>query len=132
VRKHDPDRGLVVLRADKLLGTSDLDHEDRAVFAERIHELLRGFGTEHVVIEGHPQAGPLHLLDEMTKSRWFALVKRLPLRSSDARLADTSLAIYKYLGYTPPRPGQVLRVNLPLVGRSISVPLDDVLRMVIR
>ena len=68
----------------------------------------------------------------MTKSRWFALVKRLPLHSSDARLADASIAIYKYLGYTPPRPGQVLRLNLPLVGRSIAVPLDDVLRMVIR
>ena len=56
VRKNDPDRGLVVLRADKLLETSDFDHEDRAVFTERIHELLRGFGTEHVVIEGHPEA----------------------------------------------------------------------------
>ena len=135
VRKHDPARDLIVLRADKILATRHLDRviEDRTVSVDEIHDILRRFGTGYVVIEEVDTGSPsLRLLREVAEGPSFTLVHRVPLHISHHRVQRASLAIYLYRHRVPPRPGQVLAMRLPLVSRSLSVPFDAVQRLVIR
>jgi hypothetical protein len=131
VRKHDTARQTVVLRADKLLTTSQLmqlNLEDRIKRPEEIDRILREFGVGYVVIEetAYP-AGPLEWLREETQSAAFTLQRRIPLRSTDPRLSGVSLGVYEYRDHQPADASAVLSMNIPLIGDSIAVPLRDLL-----
>ena len=129
-RKHDPHQDLIVLRADKLLVTrrSTAIVEERITKREEIYEILKDFGIGYVVIEDKEfESPPLEWLREEVKSDEFILRKGIPIRSNDYRLKDVELAIYEYKGYTPPKRGKVLHMNLPLMGDSITVKFDDLL-----
>ncbi|MGH9174505.1 MAG: ArnT family glycosyltransferase, partial [Vicinamibacterales bacterium] len=57
IRKHDAERRLVVLRADKVLTTSFLGRssvEERITERQEIYGVLQRFGTRHIVIEDRP------------------------------------------------------------------------------
>ena len=130
VRKHDPHRDLIVLRADKTLVTSKIRRivEERITNREEIYEMLRDFGVGYVVIEDVKyKSPPLEWLREEVKSERFILRKRIPIRSNIKKLQDVTLAVYEYKEYTPPRRGAVLHMNIPLMGDSIAVPFDDLL-----
>jgi hypothetical protein len=131
VRKHDTARRTVVLRADKILTTSQLAQlnlEDRIKHPEEIDRILREFGVAYVVLEetDYP-AGPLDWLRQQTQSDSFALRRRIPVRSTDPRLRGVSVAVYEYRAHTPADPSAVLSMSIPLIGDSIAVPLRDLI-----
>jgi hypothetical protein len=130
-RKHDPERRLVVLRADKVLTTSrmgELAFESRLKNAEEIVPIMRRFGVGHVVIEEttYPE-GPLTWLQEVLQTDQFVLRRRIPLETTDRRLAGTSLAVYEYRGHTAADRDAIIQMNIPLVGRSIAMRIGDLL-----
>ena len=131
IRKHDPERRLVVLRSDKLLTTSMMA---RPAIAERIaapaeiYQQLRTFGTRYIVIEDRPSASRvLEWLRQELRTPNFAERRRIHIGSSDRRLRGTDLVVYEYLAATTPDPGAVLSMNLPLVHQSVAVPLADLI-----
>ncbi len=128
VRKHDPGREMIVLRSDKLFATSRLDRivEERITRREQIYDALRDFGAGYVVLEDRKfESPPLEWLREEVKSERFILRRRIPIRSNSGRLKDVALAIYEYTGYTPPEPGKILHMNIPLMDGSIEINFDD-------
>ncbi len=132
VRKHDVDRRLVVLRADKLLTTSRMEIpnvKDRIGRPEQIRTLLRLYGVRYVVIEDaiYPP-GPLRWLQEDLQTEGYSLVQRIPLQSGWARLENASLGIYEFAAHTRADESASLDLDLPLIGRSITVPMRDLMR----
>ncbi len=131
IRKHDPLRQHVVLRADKLLTTSRMGRtsvEDRIKDRREIYAQLRTYGTRYVVIEDvPPQSDVLEWLREELKTSRFAERLRIPMESRDKRLRTASLVIYEYLDAQAPDPNAELTLNVPLVGREVRVPLGDLI-----
>ena len=130
-RKHNPNKELIVLRADKLMATSQLDRivEDRVTTRAQIYQILQDFGVSYVVVENKEFASrPLQWLREELQSDKFMFHKTIPIRSNSRKLQDATLTIYEYKDYTPPKRGKILHMNIPLMGGSIAVPFDDLLR----
>lgn len=130
VRKHDPHKNMIVLRADKILVTSEMSHiiEERISKREEIYEILKDYGIGYVVIEDKEyESPPLEWLREEVKSDKFILRKRIPICSTDYRLQNVALTIHEYKGYTPPKRGKILHMNIPLMNDSITVKFDDLL-----
>ncbi len=130
VRKHDPHKNMIVLRADKLLATSKMRDivEDRITKRDEIYEILDDFGIGFVVIEESEfKSTPLIWLKEEVESNRFILRKKIPICSTDYRLQDVALGIYEYSEYTTPKPGKELYMNIPLMNDSITVKFDDLL-----
>ncbi len=130
IRKHDPHKNMIVLRADKLLVTSKMLKivEERITTRDEIYEILEDYGIGYVVIEESEfKPTPLIWLKEEVKSNKFISRKKVPIRSADHRLQDVSLAIYEYKEYTPPKHGKVLHMDIPLMNDSIKVKFDDLL-----
>ena len=131
VRKHDPARQLVVLRADKIFTTSEMgavsvrDHIERR---DQIIPVLQRFGTRYVVIEDRPsQSRVLEWLREEVKSERFIERRRLPIRTNDRRLRGTSLAVFELRDTMPPSKDAALALQMPAVGQSLTVPLHDLI-----
>jgi hypothetical protein len=131
VRKHDPDRRLVVLRSNKILTTSYLSN---VASKEQIHEpeqidgILNTFGTRFVVIEDQPSKS--HVLEWLRiRLRRAPYIERLriPLRSSSQRLKNVDLVVFENVGVAPPNPDARMRLDLPLGGLVIDLRMDDVL-----
>jgi 4-amino-4-deoxy-L-arabinose transferase-like glycosyltransferase len=131
VRKHDPERRLVVLRADKIFTTSLMSREsfeERIQRPAQIHEMLRRYGTRYVVIEDQPsQSRVVEWLREEVKSSRFVERRRIPIQGTDRRLKGTSLAVYEMLGHSGPEAGAVLSMHLPVIGQSLDIPLQDLI-----
>jgi hypothetical protein len=129
VRKHDPQRRLVVLRSDKLLTTSfmgDLSQNERIRAPEEIYPLLDRYGTRFIVIEDRPSGSDvLDWLREEVKSDRFVERSRVPITTRDRRLRNVDLVIYEYKDAKAPHPDAELDLALPLVGRDIRVRLAD-------
>ena len=129
-RKYNPDNDLIVLRADKILVTNEMSYiiEERISKREEIYEILEDFGIGYVVIEDKEyESPPLEWLREEVKSDKFVLRKRIPICSTDYRLQNVALTIHEYKGYTPPKHGKILHMNIPLMNDSITVKFDDLL-----
>jgi hypothetical protein len=131
VRKHDPERQHVVLRADKLLTTSRMGRssiQDRIKEPHEIYALLKKYGTRYIVLEDHPSdSRVIDWLREEVKTSQFAERLRIPIVTADKRLIGISLAIFEYLEAQPPDPTAELDLNVPLVGRQVRVPLADLI-----
>ncbi len=128
VRKHDPDRELIVLRSDKVLATSRMSSiiKERITKREEIYEILKDYGVGYVVIEDTETGSrSLEWLREEVKSAKFILRKEIPLRSSARKVNNVPLAVYEYKEYTPPKEGVLFHINIPLMGDSIEVPFKD-------
>jgi hypothetical protein len=132
VRKHDPSRRLIVLRADKVIVTSKLGGivNEQLTTREQINQALRAFGTGYVVIEDAPfDSPPLELLrQELKDSGDFELRKRIPIRTNNAKLRGVDLAIYEYKKRTPANPDAVLKMRIPLLLRDLALPMRELLR----
>lgn len=130
VRKHDPDRNLIILRSDKVLATSQMHRvvEDRISSRKAIYDILKKYGVGYVVIEDIPsKSQALEWLREEVKSDKFILHKKITLRSSASKLNNAPLAIYEYKEYAPPKEGIILDMDIPLMGDSIQVPFKEIL-----
>lgn len=129
IRKHDPARRLVVLRSDKVLTTSRMFRpsvEDRISRPEEIYGVLHTFGTRYVVIEDQPSRSKvLEWLRQELHSSAFIERKRIPIGTTDSRLAGTSLVVYEFTNPSPPAGDAVLDMHLPVIGQSVTVPLRD-------
>ncbi len=131
IRKHDAQRRLVVLRSDKVLTTSFMGMpaiQDRIARPEEIYAVLHRFGTRYVVIEDRPSVSRvLEWLRAELRSPHFAERRRIPIVTSDVRLAGTDLVVYEFLDATPPDPRAVLSLSIPVIGRSVDVSLSDLI-----
>jgi hypothetical protein len=130
VRKLDPDRGLIVLRANKMLATSMMSRitEERIEDEEEIYALLDEMGTCYVVMENTPtMSDSIRLLAQAVQGENFSLRKEVPITSGDLRLQDVTISIYEYKRCGPANPDAMLNMNIPLVNESIHVRLGDVI-----
>jgi len=132
VRKHDPDRQLVVLRSDKVFTTSRMDdvgYQDRIKTPDEIYLTLQELGTRYVVIEDRPSRSVvLELFQKELRSSKFVERWRQPIETTDRRLQGTSLVVYEYLGAGEPDPDAELSMDLPIAGRSLVVRLSDLIQ----
>jgi hypothetical protein len=102
--------------------------EDRIQRPDQIYAGLHQFGTRYVVLEDRPsESRVLEWLRQELKSPRFIERRRIPIRTTDPRLRGTSLAIFELLDHTPQDPNAVLSLNMPIVGRSLAVPLRDLI-----
>jgi hypothetical protein len=131
VRKHDPDRRLVVLRSNKLLTTSymtNLAFREQIQRPEEIDGILKEFGTRFVIIEDQPSKyRVLEWLRTRVKHPPFVERLRVPLRSRSPRLRNVDVVVFENVGVSPPNPDAQMRLDLPLAGLIIDVRLGDVL-----
>jgi hypothetical protein len=130
VRKYDPNKNFVVLRADKILSTSLLNRiiEDHITSREQIYEILDDFGVKTIVIEDKVYTSyALEILREEIKSEKFLLLKNINIRSNNSLINNYNLSIYEYKGHKNPRIGKELHMNIPLMGGSIKINFDDLL-----
>jgi hypothetical protein len=127
VRKHDPARRLVVLRADKLLTTSmmaEVSVEDRIHSPQEIYAALDRYGTRFIVIEDMPTGSQVldWLRDELRGDR-FIERRRIAGEPYGTSPAGPTLAVYEYKAARPPDPDAVIDLKIPLIGREVRVPL---------
>jgi hypothetical protein len=131
VRKHDPNRNQVILRADKVLTTSFMRHssiEERIASPSEIYDVLHRYGTRYIVVEDRPTTvRVLKWVQDVVQTPDFREIYRVPLISNDPRLPGASLAVYEYQHATPPDPNAVLDIRLPIVGQRLAVPLSELL-----
>ena len=131
VRKHDPGGRLIVLRADKVMTTRQVDPAgpgSRVHSRDQFYSLLRRFGVQLVVVEER-RAGPfaLRLLHDELKTDRFAERRRIPIESRDMQARDLDLVIYEFTQAQPADPDAELDFDLPLANREIKLRLKDLL-----
>ena len=130
IRKYDPNKNFIVLRADKILSTSLLNRivEDRVSSREQLYNILDDFGVKTIVIEDKIYTSYiLEVLRAELKSEKFLLLKNIEIHSNNKLINDYRLSIYEYKGYKNPRTGKELHMNIPLMGEAIKIKFDDLL-----
>jgi hypothetical protein len=132
VRKHDPERQQIILRADKLLTTSEMGNlsvHQQINAPQEIYALLDKYGTAYVVTEDVPVRAPaLRWLQEVLTSDRFVERRRIPIETRDRRLRGASIVIYEYRDARPPRADASLHIGLPLIQDTVDVRLEDLLQ----
>ncbi len=127
VRKHDQTRRLAVLRSDKVLTTSRmarLNVESRIARPDEIPGVLHRYGTRFVVIEDRPSGDQtLEWLRDLVRTDRFVQRRRIPIGPG---VEGVDLVVYEYLDARPAARDAELDLNIPLVGRRISVRLADI------
>jgi 4-amino-4-deoxy-L-arabinose transferase-like glycosyltransferase len=118
MRKLDPARAHVVLRADKMF------EDNRLPF----YDTLRKYGVRFIVVEtrirGHQ---PLVSMHAELKSPRFVERLRMPIRSFAADARGIELTVYEFPEAGPPDLDAEIHIGVPLGGRNIRVKLRDVL-----
>jgi hypothetical protein len=128
VRKYDADKRMIVLLSDKILATSMLGSviEDKISDALQIHSTLQDFGIRYVVIEDRESSSKaLELLREEARKEKFILIKTIPIKSNLPELNGVNLLVYEYNDWKYADPKAEIRMNIPLMGKEISVRLSD-------
>lgn len=131
VRKHDPDRDLIVLRANKILATSEMSRivEERITHREDIYEILKSYGVGYIVIgDRKTKSRSIEWLREEVQSEKFIVHKEVTLRSNKPDVNNLLLSIYEYKDYTPPQEETILDMKIPLMGDSIKIRFGDLLQ----
>jgi hypothetical protein len=130
IRKHDHDRNLIILRADKILATSNMRYivEERISDPKEIYEILNKFGIFYVVVNDfRTESQSLEWLRQEVKSDNFILRKQIKLSSNSPRVNNILLSVYEYKNYSPPSPDTMINMNIPLINDSIGVPLNHLI-----
>jgi len=131
VRKHDQNKDRIVLRADKILATSRMNRifDDRIHSKDDIKNILYKFGIAYVVIEDQKyKSKSLEWLRSVAKSDEFILRKSIPLRTNSSRIQNIVLNIYELKNYRSADPNAILQFNVPLMGETINVRFEDLLK----
>jgi len=137
MRAFDPKRSLIVLRGDKLLTSASITFKRwlkiHAYSSEDIENILKKYGTTHIVVESEDRTGiAIHQeLHDFLDSGPFRLVKEIPVKSNRRRLRGQTLKIYKFLN-SEPITADRLELRLPVVGQTLSIPIDRLLSRIRR
>jgi hypothetical protein len=127
VRKHDPDRRLVLLRADKLMPPPI--RGPQTYTPEQLYALLQKFGVRYVVIEEItelPRVVPL--LHAEVKTDRFIERQRIPIASRQPEVEGVDLVIYEYKDAQPGDPDAEFDLGIPLGNRAIKIRMRDLVR----
>jgi hypothetical protein len=128
LRKHQTDRDLIILRADKMLATSKMNWiiDNKIKTRDEIYDILKNWGVRYVVIEDvESPSHSLEWLRQEVKSDKFILRKMITLKSNKRKTDNVPLSIYEFKEYASPKAGQRLHMDIPLMGDSIDVPFDS-------
>lgn len=137
VRRFDPGRRVVVLRATKqLFGMKAMqEHGLRVYVRDRadILEVLRDYGVRYLLVEDptpkldlvrSPNGRSLVIMDELralARSSRFRLIQHYPIVAGAPQRARR-LSLYEFLEAGPART-EMLTIEIPMAGRRIQVPL---------
>jgi hypothetical protein len=128
-RKYDRQKKMIVLRADKILATSNLGAIVNELISDprQIYSTMNSFGIRYLVVENSKsRSRVLEWVEEEAGSEHFLLRKVIPVRSNyPPELRDVNLLIYEYKDWRPADPKAIIRMNIPLMGKDIVVPLAD-------
>jgi hypothetical protein len=131
MRKHDPDRRMVILRADKILTTSMMSRvavEDRITSPDEMYDTLKRFGVQYVVLEDRQNSSKvLQMLRSELKTDRFIERRRLPIETTDRRLQGVDLVAYEFRDSQPPDLNADVDMRLPIIGRDLTVRLGDLI-----
>jgi hypothetical protein len=124
-RKHDPERRMVVLRADQLLPRYS-SSGDGAMPPANLYAALKEYGIQFVVIE-QSTAGDeaLQLLRSEVSAGRFVERRRIPIESRDPEAVGLNLLIYEYLDAQPPNLDAELDIALTFRPRNVKLRLRD-------
>ena len=139
VRRHDPKRRMIILRADKTLvslavfkrfGVYPHVHDENDIY-----NMLQDYGTGYIVVEDKDLIGieAFKMLRKMLNSKNFTLVKHIKSReindkydSIPLKVRDLSILIYEYNNISSPRANELV-IKLPHMGREIRVPFKVIM-----
>jgi len=130
MRKHNPDNDMIVLRADKILATSKMNRlvNNRIDNRADVYDILKKYGVRYVIIGDKGYVGTaIRWLQEEVETDEFILRKEIVLQSNERKINNMPLAIYEYKGYSQPKKGEILDMQIPLMGDSIQVLFEDLL-----
>jgi hypothetical protein len=137
MRALDDERSMYVLRADKLLASSSIGAkhwlEIHAHDKRDILEILGKYGIELIVVESKDVSGVEIYKEfrELLRTGPFTLIKRIPVDASRPTLKNQELLVYRYLKRKPIS-GKTLTLHLPIVGKTIEVPLRQHINNTVR
>jgi 4-amino-4-deoxy-L-arabinose transferase-like glycosyltransferase len=128
VRKHDPDHRMIVLRAEKILGTNRMQRTRHTInSADEIDPIMRRLGTRFVVVEERSGDRIFNLVAEYVKRPQFVERLRTPIETRDPRLFHVDLVVYENMAAQPPDPDADIDIGLPMAGRPLDVKLGDLI-----
>ncbi len=105
VRRLDPERRTVILRADKMLTTYATTRVlgDRVSSESEIADLLRTYGIRFLIVEDRTTQSPaMNLLRVFVRGPSFIERARTAVSASDPRFAGVDLVMYEYRDAGPP------------------------------
>jgi len=135
VRRHDPKRRMIILRADKTLvslavfkrfGVYSHVHNENDIY-----NMLQDYGTGYIVIEDKDLIGikAFKILRKILNSKNFTLIRHIKLKDTKkysfipSRIRGLSLLIYSYNNITPPRVNNLV-IKFPHMRKEIRVPFE--------
>jgi hypothetical protein len=126
LRRFDPAKSRIVLRADKLFHPkTELDKRGQVLVhsPNDIRRWLDAYGVNQIITENGPPLSPAsQMLRDILNTKDFALVKRWRLISRGGHNVGDSLRLYERSRPLTPRKAR-LRIPIPAFGRTIEVPL---------
>jgi hypothetical protein len=136
MRAQDPERSMWVLRGDKLLTSTSIGGSNMLEVhiedAAEIDALLDRFGPQFIVVESRNTIGPaVHsvLRTHLASSDDYLLRNTIPVDTGEPTtrdpLDDLELLIYEHVNRKPSA-GGVLELRLPVVGKTLQIPLRDI------
>jgi len=135
VRRHDPKRRMIILRADKTLVSLAVFKRFGVyshVYDENdIYNILQDYGTGYIVVEDKDLIGikAFKMLRKILNSRNFTLIRHIKLKDTKkysfipSRIRGLSLLIYSYNNITPPRVNNLV-IKFPHMRKEIRVPFE--------
>jgi len=135
VRRHDPKRRMIILRADKTLvslavfkrfGVYSHVHNENDIY-----NMLQDYGTGYIVVEDKDLIGieAFKMLRKILNSKNFTLIRHIKLKDTKkysfipSRIRGLSLLIYRYNNITPPRVNNLV-IKFPHMRKEIRVPFE--------
>ena len=128
LRVLDPDRGLYVLRGDKLLTSSAIDStmylQVHAESQSDIAKIFDRYGIGMVVVESTNYAGvAIHdVLRQYLQSDRFQRIAEIPVHGTRALLDGQTLKVYGVIDRKEATADEIT-IPIPLINRTITVPL---------
>ncbi|MDM8556963.1 glycosyltransferase family 39 protein [Desulfococcaceae bacterium HSG7] len=135
VRQNDTGRKHIVLRGSKIITSSSVTYRNKLQIhllnTEEIYKSISDYSVHFVVVESGNATG-LKIYDELRKllrdTTKFKLRRTIPINSNIKLLKGQNLLIYENQGYKNRIKDRILRLPLPIVGKTIDTNLMKLLQ----